>query len=209
MKIFWLSLLVLFARPMQAALDPVELKAKIAAMYLSRSPYCSSPILVFSKSTVYQYDVFGFPTLGVTDNKTRSYDGSYYCIIFKMSEQFSFRANIFEGNCNMNDSHTSDVCTSSHTNTQIDGVSSSCTGASDETVYLYLSTASNSNDPDLATQPFSPPTVGDTSKGIKLNFPFTVSGNVSGRLIIDAINRINSVGSGCSLSMPRFSFVNE
>lgn len=207
----WIGILLSFflSSVLRAALDPVELKAKVAAMYMSKSPYCTSPILVFSKTNVLAYDVFGFPTLGVLDNQGRDYDGSYPCIILKMSEQITFRANILEGNCSMNNSHTTNLCTPSHTNTAIDGASTTCSAATDETVYVYLSTASNSNDPDLANQPFSPPTAGDLARGVKLNSPFVVNGNVSGRFVVDATSRINNAGGSCVLSMPKFSFVKE
>ncbi|NBY21200.1 hypothetical protein EBQ74_13420 [bacterium] len=209
MKWLWIFSILLLTPELRAALDPVELKAKVAAVYMSKSAYCTSPILVFSKSNVLAYDVFGFPTLGILDNQSREYDESYQCLIIKMSEQYSFRANILEGNCSMSNSHTANICTASHTNTAIDGSSSSCSAAADETVYVYLSTASNSNDPDVATQPFSPPTAGDTTRGVKLTSPFVVNGNVSGRFIIDATARINNIGGSCTLSMPKFSFVKE
>lgn len=205
----WILYSLFISSIVTAALDPVELRAKVSAMYMSRSPYCTSPVLVFSKSSVLAYDVFGFPTLGVLDNQDRNYDGSYDCVIFKMSEQFFFRANILEGICSMNNTHSTDVCTATYTTTGIDGLTTNCTSSSDETIYVYLSTASNSNNPDVATQPFSPPTPGDLTRGVKLNSPFVINGNVSGRLIIDASNRINNTGGSCNLSMPKFSFVNE
>jgi len=198
-----------FSFALNAGFAPTELKAKVSAMWMSRSPYCGSPILVFTKSNVLAYDVLGFPTLGVLDNQDRSYDGSYYCLIFKLSEQFSFRADIDSGACSWSSPHTTDVCTASYTNTELGGPTTNCTSSADETVYLYLSTTSASNDPTVATQPFSPPTELDNSKGVKLNAPFVVRGNVSGRLVIDASNRINSTGANCVLSMPKFSFVNE
>lgn len=209
MKPIWPLFFSILSSFSQAALDPIELRAKVFAMYLSKSAYCDSPITVFAKDTVIQYDVFGFPVLGVADNSTHSFDGTYECIIFKLSEQFQFLPSVTATTCIFPNRYFVDVCTASYQNTEIDGSTSSCSSATDESVYLYLSTASNSNDPDVALQPFSPPTPLDSSKGIKLSSSFSVTGKVGGRLVINGINRINAGGGTCTMAMPKFSFVKE
>jgi hypothetical protein len=209
MKRIGLLFLFFITAYLPAGVDPVELKAQVSAMYMSKSPYCDSPTLVFSKDYVIPYNVFGFPVLGVADNGNHILDGSYSCLIFKMSERFTFVPGVIASNCVQGIRYNTDVCNGSHLNTQVDGATYNCSGAAEETVFLYLSTASNSNDPDVALQPFSPPTPSDPSKGIKLNTPFSIYGNSYGRLIINGNNRITGSSGVCNLQMPRFSFVKE
>lgn len=209
MKRIGISFLIFLSSHLQAEVDPMELRAQVSAMYMSKSPYCDSPTLVFSKDYVIPYNVFGFPVLGVADNGNHILDGNYSCLIFKMSERFTFSTGIIASNCTAGTRYNADVCKASHQNTQVDGATYYCTGAAEETVFLYLSTASNSNDPDVALQPFTPPTQSDTSRGIKLDTPFSVYGSVYGRLIINGNNRITGAGGVCNMEMPRFSFVKE
>jgi hypothetical protein len=209
MKRIGLSLLVFITSYLQAGVDPMELRAQVSAMYMSKSPYCDSPVLVFSKDYVIQYNVFGFPVLGVADNGNHILDGTYSCLIFELSERFTFTTGVIASNCTAGTRYDVDVCTASHLKTQVDGATYNCSGAAKETVFLYLSTASNSNDPDVALQPFTPPTRSDASKGIKLDTPFSIYGNTYGRLIINGNNRVTGASGRCSMEMPRFSFVKE
>jgi hypothetical protein len=201
--------LLLISRSGIAGIDPIRLTAKIMAIYVSSSPYCTSPILFFSKSAPIAYDVFAFPVLGSTDNSTGQFNGVYPCVIFKMSERLDFRPGTPTDNCIFDNDYSVDVCNSSHVNTGVDGSTSNCSSTPDETVYLYLSTASATDDPDAATQPFSPPTPSDNSKGIRMSSPFYIRGLSAGRLVIDGRNRITGSRGVCTMAMPRFSFVNE
>ncbi|MFM8314610.1 MAG: hypothetical protein ACKOA8_10025 [Deltaproteobacteria bacterium] len=205
--LIWMGVL---SFPVFAVLDPASLNSKVFAMYVSTSPYCTSPKLIFSKDIAIFYDVFGFPTLGVTDNKDRSYDGTYSCLIFKISERFTFRPNVTGGDsCLFTSVYTEDFCPQGTQTVGVDGTSISCTNVGDETVFLYLSTASQTNDPDLVSEPFSPPSQGNTSKGIKLNSPVTISGVFSGRLVSDGTGRISASGGSCTMALPKFSFLKE
>lgn len=204
------SILVFFSIPIFAVLDPASLTSKVYAMYVSKSPYCTSPKLVFSKDNSTFYDVFGFPTLSVTDNKDHSYDGTYQCLIFKMSERFQFVPNVIGAStCSSLSVYTQDFCKNGDQTVGVDGTSISCSNQGDETVYLYLSTASSTNNPDQTLTPFSPPQVSDPSKGIKLDAPFTINGLSSGRLVVNGNSRIIASGGSCLLGLPKFSFVNE
>jgi len=210
MRVLLRVLLGFWATQSLAVLDPSNLNANIYAMYVSVSPYCTSPKLIFSKDLSTFYDVFGFPTLSVTDNKDRNYDGTYSCLIFKMSERVTFRPNISGGEtCLFTQDYTKDFCSSGSETMGVDGTAINCSNSGDETVYLYLSTASNTNDPDLVTKPFLPPTAGDTSRGIKLVTAFTISGSTGGRLIIDGSSRITADGGSCSIRLPKISFAKE
>lgn len=207
---WFVSIFCFLSFPILAALDPASLTSKVFAMYVSTSPYCNSPKLVFSKDQSVFYDVFGFPTLSVTDNKDHSYDGIYHCLIFKMSERFQFVPNVSGGaTCLFTSVYTQDLCPSGNQTVSVDGTQINCTNAGDETVYLYLSTASDTNDPDQLVAPFSPPQLSDTSKGVKLNAPYSISGLSAGRLVIDASSRISASGGSCLLDFPKFSFVRE
>jgi hypothetical protein len=210
MKFLIRVLLVFWTTQSLAVLDPSNLNAKIYAMYVSVSPYCTSPKLIFSNSLSTFYDVFGFPTLSVTDNKDHDYDGSYSCLIFKLSERITFRPNISGGEtCLFTEQYTQDFCPLGVQTVGVDGTPISCSNSGDETVYLYLSTVSNTNNPALITQPFLPPTISDTSRGIKLDTVFTILGPTGGRLIIDGTSRITADGGSCSIGWPNISFVRE
>lgn len=196
---------LLFIHSLFAGVDPMELKAKVFSVYISKNPYCDSPVQAFQSTDAEYYDFMSNPTLGSLDNSRNYYDGTYYCLIFQMSERLYFRPMTNTIGCLLGAEYSSDICPDGTTVTAPDGSTSSC-GSGDDTIYLYLSTAATST--TIGTgNPFSPPTASNLTNGIQITSPFYISGANVGKFVVNGTNKITSSGVGnCSISFPAFSF---
>jgi hypothetical protein len=206
------SLLLLALLPGQgkAATDPTLLKAKMHGVYMSTSPYCTSLTQVFTNTSTEFLDFFVNPTLGFLDNSSHRFDGSYPCLVFKMSERLSFRISTTTAGCAIDTDYSSDMCPPGTITTGIDTATTTCSADTEDTIYIYLSTASTSTTLGAGVNPFSPPTASNPLNGIRLSTPFQIVGMKSGRFVINGNDKVTSTGPGnCQLDFPNFSFVQD
>src|ERR1700749_3772209 len=77
------------------ALDASSLKLQGYAVMLSTSPQCTSPVTVFSSATATEVDFLASPTLGSGNPP----DGTYHCVVIKMSDLIKFTPSASAGLC--------------------------------------------------------------------------------------------------------------
>src|SRR3982750_4341402 len=131
----------LFSAPAMA-LDASSLKLQVYSVMLSTSPQCTSPVTVFSSATPTEVDFLATPTLGSGNPP----DGTYQCVIIKMSDLIKFTPMTSAGLCTAGTQYTADVCRSDNGGmTQAPdpvGAPNACRGTDAEpvpdSVYLYL-----------------------------------------------------------------------
>lgn len=175
---------------------------------MSTSPYCTSPVTIFGGADSYYLDFLGKPSLGSLDNTDDTYNDTYHCIIIKMSETIKFSPKTTAGYCTQGTEYTQKLCGSSLSTTDPEtGVSSACSGsdASDDTIFMYLSTASTGSDITVSTNPFSPPTSAILTRGLTLSTPWNVVGDYTADFVVNAFNRIESSNFTCVINTPTFS----
>lgn len=187
--------------------DPTELKLKVYAVYLSTDPYCTNARELFSTTDPVYADFLGNPTLGSIDNSSGSWNGTYHCVIIKMSDAIKYVTNsTTESACTAGTTYTSYVCNYSST-TDPSGTTTVCSNAGEDTSYLYLSTASTQTTGGEGGSPWQAPTSSNTLNGLKLNGAFTISGSQTGTFVVDGTNKMGDEGGGdCGMQPPTFSF---
>ena len=89
-----------------SALDASSLKLQVYSVMLSTSPQCTSPVTVFSSATPTEVDFLATPTLGSGNPP----DGTYHCVIIKMSDLIKFTPSTTAGLCSASVQYTADVC---------------------------------------------------------------------------------------------------
>ena len=88
------------------ALDASSLKLQVYSVMLSTSAQCTSPVTVFSSATATEVDFLTAPTLGSGNPP----DGTYQCVIIKMSDLIKFTPSATAGLCTAGTQDTADVC---------------------------------------------------------------------------------------------------
>src|SRR5882672_8945007 len=88
------------------ALDASSLKLQVYSVMLSTSPLCSNPVTVFSSPTATEVDFLSTPMLG-SGNPA---DGTYQCVIIKMSDLIKFKPSSTSGTCTAGTEYVADVC---------------------------------------------------------------------------------------------------
>ena len=174
-------------------------------IYLSKDPYCSSPIEVFTTQEPGFVDFIGGPTIGQLDNSKFHYDGTYRCVAIKMSETVQFVPNLGTGICAAGTRFETNLCNAGMTTTGIDGTTSTCTAAGTDNVFIYLSTGSTAATFNASTNPFIPPTIAAPNNGINLAVPITINGSLNARLIFNAYGRIEVLNGTCQINNPGIS----
>ncbi len=188
------------------ASNPLQLKVKVYSIYLSTSEFCTSPKQVFNDTSPSYKNVLDHPTLGSASNADGSWNGTYKCIIIKMSDVIKFTPATTDGTCQANTEYTLDVCGSGYSTKDINGNSSNC-DSTDNTPYLYLSTASTSEGGTVDDKPWVPPVSGTLTNGFKLQNAFVVSGAKTGTFNVDGSGKVDGSSSqGCDMQPPSFSF---
>ncbi len=205
LKIFPLIWLIISPN-LFATTDPTEVDVKILAVYMSKDPYCGSPIEVFTTSEPGFVDFLGGPTVGQLDNSKYLYDGTYQCVIVKMSETIRFVPLIGSGVCVAGNRFESDVCGAGVVTTGIDGTATTCTASTGDSVYLYLSTASTAASFTASTNPFSPPTVSTPTNGLPLASGISISGSSNLKLVVNLFGKIEVINGTCAINNPAISF---
>lgn len=204
-----------------AAVDPTELNISIYKMYVSDSEDCSNPITVFDAETDSSLFPFGFSEQNVLTDPTFGEgsieNGTYPCIIFKMSDIINFTPEETEGNCIAGTPYELDVCVDRGqgapvTNAET-GETFECSATIDESVpiWLYVSTGATSSGGGEGSNPMEPPTgAGDAEHGINLGSALVVNGALTAVLVVDGNGKITTNSEGeCEMQPPVFSFETE
>jgi hypothetical protein len=192
-----------------AAGDPSSLKVKVYAVYASTSALCTSPTQVFLNNTGEYVDFLSGPTLGGGDLP----DGTYNCIIIKMSDIIKHTPKVSDGtSCVAATEYTGGVCKSPTTVDSLTGTADiAClgnggnAGAVDTTVFMYLTTGSTATGGNNAFK--RPVTAGDTN-GIKLGAPLTISSTTRAKFVVNGAGQVQSGNGECGINAPTFTFVN-
>ncbi len=211
-------LLALLASPsVKAASDPENLFTKVYKMYVSENADCSDPVLVMDAETVLgealiPMDMLLGPTLGSGEIA----DGTYECIVLKMSDQMSFTASATDGACTAGETYDLDVCMdygveseAAFTTNPVTGVETQCADAegTDDTIYVYVSTNSTGEGGGESSNPLQPPTSeGDAAHGIMLTSPLVVDGDAEVTFVIDGTGKVESNFGNCDMQPPTFGF---
>ncbi len=206
MRTFLALLCVLLSLPLSAATDPTEIDVKVLAVYMSKDPFCTSPIEVFTTSEPGFVDFLGGPTVGQLDNSKFYYDGTYRCIIVKMSETIQFVPLLGSGTCVSGNKFSTNICAAGIVTTGVDGTTSTCTADAGDSVYLYLSTASTAATLSTSTNPFAPPTATTLTNGLTLSSGISIAGSINLKFVVNAFGKIGAVNGVCDINNPTFDF---
>jgi hypothetical protein len=190
------------------ALDASSLKLKVSAVMMSTSPLCTSPVTIFSSTVPVEVDFLAAPTLG-SGNPA---DGSYQCIIIKMSDNIKFTPSTSSGSCIAGTEYVADVCRSDNSGTTRapDSLASatSCTGngttAIEDTVYLYLTTNTSAG---TGGNTFLQPATFSSTDGINLTAPLVISGSARSKFVVNATGKVDGSSGSCGMNPPVFGFV--
>ena len=192
-----------------SGLSPEYLKLKVYKFAVSKSEYCTDPIVVFEteEADATFEDFLTNPVLGsgTLDN------GTYPCVMFEFSDVITYAAdqNSDTGNCAAGEEISDEICTADWADLikLIDGTPSSCVNG-EQRVAIYLSTAST-NPSDGGGSSFIPPTADNANLGIPLSGGLTVAEGVIAKFVVDAAGLIQDDGGSCWMSRPNFGFSQE
>lgn len=196
-----------FSLSVFAAGDPSSLKLKVYSVYASLSAQCTSPIQIFNNASGTFVDLLKGPVLGGGDLA----DGTYNCIIIKMSSIVKHTPLVTDTSCVAATEYTGGVCNVGDQATDLSNATIGCmgngtnAGSVDNTVFMYLTTDSLASTGNKAF--VHPMTVGD-GNGIKLNAPLVVSSTTKAKFVVNATGKVVAGGGECGINPPVFSFVN-
>jgi len=199
------------AEPIATGGDPSSLKVKVYAVYASLSAQCTDPIQIFANDAGTFVDFLTNPTLG--DGELA--DGTYNCVIIKMSSIIKHTPLMTADSCVAGTEYTGGVCnmrdSSSDPASDLAGDPITClgdgsnAGSVDNTVYMYLTTDSAASMGDRA---FVHPVMPGDGNGIHLGSPLIVSATSTAKFVVDARGQVVSGGGECGINAPAFDFVN-
>jgi len=195
------------AEPKPAGGDPSSLKVKVYAVYAAQSAQCTDPIQIFSNDAGTFVDFLTNPTLG--DGELQ--DGTYNCVIIKMSSVIKHTPLTTDSTCVAGTEYTGGVCNASDSATDLDGTPIVCAGdgsnagSVDNTVYMYLTTDSAASSGDRA---FVHPVSAGDGNGIHLGSPLIISATSTAKFVVDARGGVVAGGGECGINPPTFDFVN-
>ena len=188
--------------------DPSSLKIKVYAVYASTSAQCTNPTQVFLNNTGSYVDFLTGPTLGGGDLP----DGTYKCIIIKMSDIIKHTPLATNSTCIAGTEYTAGVCSSPQTVDSLTGTSDiacrgdgSTAGSIDDTVFMYLTT-----DPAASTgnKAFKRPVTASDGNGILLSAPLVISATTRAKFVVNAMGKVVANGGDCGINAPAFTFQN-
>ena len=190
------------------ALDASSLKLQVYSVMLSTSPLCTSPVTVFSSPTATEVDFLAAPTLG-SGNPA---DGTYNCVIIKMSDLIKFTPSASAGLCTSGTQYTADVCRVDNGGmTQAPdaaGAPTMCMGTDaapvSDPVYLYLTTNASAGTGGGNT--FLQPTSTSSTNGLNLTAPLVIAGAAKSKFVVNATGKVGDDGVSCGMNPPVFGF---
>ncbi len=189
------------------ALDASSLKLQVYSIMLSTSPLCTNPITVFSSPNASEVDFLAAPTLGSGSPP----DGTYHCVVIKMSDLIKFTPSTSSGSCTAGTQYVSDVCRVDNNGTtkapDAVGAPAACNGTDavpqSDAVYLYLTTnASAGTGGGTFTQPDST----SSTFGLNLTAPLVISGTARSKFVVNATGKVSGVDVNCGMNPPVFGF---
>ncbi len=189
------------------ALDASSLKVSVYSVMLSTSSLCTSPITIFSSATATEVDFLAAPTLGSGNPP----DGTYNCVIIKMSDIIKYTPSTSSGACASSTEYTGDVCRADNNGTTIapdfSGPATNCTGtsatASADVVYMYLTTNASAG---TGGNTFMQPLNANSTNGINLAAPLVIAGTAKSKFIVNAAGKIDGSSGYCGMNPPVFGF---
>lgn len=201
----WLSAALLSANAV--ALDASSLKLQVYAVMLSTSPLCTSPVTVFSSTTATEVDFLSTPTLGSGNPP----DGTYNCIIIKMSDFIKFTPSSTSGSCTAGAEYVADVCRTDNSGTtqapDATGAPTACTGTDPapvaDPVYMYLTTNASAGS---GGQTFMQPTGVGSTNGLNLTAPLVILGSTRSKFVVNASGKVAGSDITCGMNPPVFGF---
>lgn len=205
-KIIALMAMSLVSTSAFAAGDPASLKIKVLGVYASLSAQCTNPIQIFLNNTGDYVDILKGPTLGGGDLP----DGTYNCVIIKMSDVIKHVPLTTATSCIAGTEYTGDVC---HTGDIVDALDMTpihCAGSNgppstpvEDVVYMYMST-----DPSIVggNNAFKHPVTAGDGKGMRLLAPLVISSTSKAKFVVDGRGQVIAGGGECGMNPPTFSF---
>ena len=189
------------------ALDASSLKLQVYSVMLSTSPLCTSPVTVFSSTTPTEVDFLSNPTLGSGNPP----DGTYNCVIIKMSDLIKFTPTGTSGSCVAGTQYVADVCRTDNSGTtqapDATGAPTACTGTdiapASDAVHLYLTTNTTAG---TGGETFLQPTSPSSGNGLNLTAPLVISGTASSKFVVNATGKVSGVDLTCGMNPPIFGF---
>lgn len=190
------------------ALDASSIKLQVYAVMLSTSPLCTSPVTVFSSVAPTELDFLAQPKLGSGNPP----DGTYHCVVIKMSDLIKFTPTGTEGTCTAGQQYTADVCRTDNGGTtqapDAAGAPAVCNGTDaapvSDAVHLYLTTNANAG---TGGQTFLQPTSTGSTNGLNLTAPLVIAGTARSKFIVNATGKVSGGDpNGCGLDPPIFGF---
>lgn len=188
------------------ALDASSLKLKVYSVMASTSALCTNPVTIFSKDSPTEVDFISAPTLG-SGNPA---DGTYQCIIIKMSDNIKFVPSSSSGSCVAGTEYVLDVCRSDNSGSTAapdSSTTTSCTGTSSspasDAVYLYLTTNSTAGS---GGDTFRQPDSTSSTRGLNLTSPLIVSGSTTSKFVVNATGKVDGSQASCEMNPPVFGF---
>lgn len=213
-KLILTLVFLLVAVPAVAGVDTSSTVIKLYKAYASTSGLCTDPVVFLNAendTTTYPhgYSEVDFDSANNTIGTGTIADGTYNCVIFKMSDFVTFVPVANEGTeCVAGTSYTYDVCNRGETIVNPEtGATTTCTADNEDTVWAYLSTYST--DTAGLSEAFMPPTAeGDATHGIQLEAAMVVSADLTGTFVFGTAGRVRTYSEGnvCELQQPSFGF---
>ncbi len=190
------------------ALDASSLKLQVYSVMLSTSALCTSPVTVFSSATPTEVDFLNAPTLGSGNPP----DGTYNCVVIKMSDLIKFTPKTSAGLCSATTQYTADVCRTDNSGTtqapDAVGAPTACTGTDaapvSDPVYLYLTTNASAGTGGGST--FMQPASASSTNGLHLTAPLVIAGTATSKFIVNATGKVGDDGVSCGMNPPVFGF---
>jgi hypothetical protein len=214
MKFFRLILAstILLSTNVMAALDASSLKLQVYSVMMSTSSLCTSPITVFSSTSPTEVDFLATPTLGSGNPP----DGTYNCIIIKMSDNIKYTPITSSGSCIAATEYVSDICRADNSSSTLapdaGGSPTLCHGTTNpnpespvvDIVYLYLTTNSSAG---TDGNTFLQPPDASSGHGLRLTTPLVISGTARSKFVVNATGKVDDTATPCGMNPPIFGFV--
>ncbi|MCW5828598.1 MAG: hypothetical protein KIT79_04695 [Deltaproteobacteria bacterium] len=174
--------------------DPSSLKVKINEFWVSEDSLCTDPVLVYQATAPTYQEMVDEPVLGSGPVA----DGVYPCIIVVMSDTIRFTPSANIGVCDEGTEYSGGICHDGDVSVLPDGTEVECTDGED-TIASYMSTAVPE---DLeGSNGFLPPDdPDDPTTGTPLDGAFTIEGDTTAVMFVDASGRIWDNEGTCEMS---------
>lgn len=141
MKYIILSLLAVFSFCFSAnagTQTPTSVKIKLKEVWLSTNANCSGGTRIYNNPSPVGVEITTAPDLGYG----RLAEGTYQCVIIVMSDLIEYTASANAGTCTAGQTYTKDLCHTGDSSINVDGTTVTCADSTEDTMTLYVSTAS-------------------------------------------------------------------